>query len=287
MAPNSTIAIPRHPPKPTTRQSAAMPSANDNDDARWQLVLAHAPTSSFLYAVLSTHIFCLPSCPSRRPRRANVRYFDSAAAAKAAGFRACRRCRPYSAGVGAGGFPSQDQTARGAVAAACAYMPERAGDGDGRAVVRLLDVAGHVGLSGRYFRGLFKRVMGITPGFVHAVQDPGRHCGGAAESGSGGDAFVAGVAVDDGFDAQMNALGDFNLGDSMMMTMMDGFSFDACGLQLESFELGGADPFLWSGEFDLSGMGLPGPAMHSTMDVGWSQGPDESLDPALLTLRAI
>ncbi len=47
-------------------------------------------------AVLTTGIYCRPSCPSRLPLRMNVRFFGSAAAAVAAGFRACRRCRPDS-----------------------------------------------------------------------------------------------------------------------------------------------------------------------------------------------
>jgi AraC family transcriptional regulator, regulatory protein of adaptative response / DNA-3-methyladenine glycosylase II len=45
-------------------------------------------------AVLTTGIYCRPSCPSRTPLAANVRFYPSAAAAVAAGFRACKRCRP-------------------------------------------------------------------------------------------------------------------------------------------------------------------------------------------------
>lgn len=48
----------------------------------------------FYTAVTSTGIYCRPSCPARIPQRRNVRFFRSAAAAQAAGFRACRRCRP-------------------------------------------------------------------------------------------------------------------------------------------------------------------------------------------------
>jgi AraC family transcriptional regulator, regulatory protein of adaptative response / DNA-3-methyladenine glycosylase II len=44
--------------------------------------------------VLSTGIYCRPSCPARTPRPENCRYYAAAAAAVAAGFRACRRCRP-------------------------------------------------------------------------------------------------------------------------------------------------------------------------------------------------
>ncbi len=48
----------------------------------------------FFTAVTSTGIYCRPSCPSITPRRENVRFFRSAAAAHEAGFRACKRCRP-------------------------------------------------------------------------------------------------------------------------------------------------------------------------------------------------
>jgi AraC family transcriptional regulator of adaptative response / DNA-3-methyladenine glycosylase II len=44
--------------------------------------------------VKTTGIYCRPSCPARTPKRENVRFFASAAAAQSAGFRACKRCRP-------------------------------------------------------------------------------------------------------------------------------------------------------------------------------------------------
>ena len=48
----------------------------------------------FYVAVTSTGIYCRPSCPAATPRRANVRFYPTAAAAQYAGFRACKRCRP-------------------------------------------------------------------------------------------------------------------------------------------------------------------------------------------------
>jgi AraC family transcriptional regulator, regulatory protein of adaptative response / DNA-3-methyladenine glycosylase II len=48
----------------------------------------------FVTAVTSTGIYCRPSCPAVTPRRRNVRFLPSAAAAQRAGFRACKRCRP-------------------------------------------------------------------------------------------------------------------------------------------------------------------------------------------------
>src|SRR5918911_1227955 len=51
----------------------------------------------FYTAVRSTGIYCRPSCPAITPKRANVTFFPSSAAAQRAGFRACRRCRPDAA----------------------------------------------------------------------------------------------------------------------------------------------------------------------------------------------
>jgi AraC family transcriptional regulator, regulatory protein of adaptative response / DNA-3-methyladenine glycosylase II len=51
----------------------------------------------FFTAVTSTGIYCRPSCPAMTPKRANVRFYPSAAAAQQAGFRACMRCRPDAA----------------------------------------------------------------------------------------------------------------------------------------------------------------------------------------------
>jgi AraC family transcriptional regulator of adaptative response / DNA-3-methyladenine glycosylase II len=51
----------------------------------------------FITAVTSTGIYCRPSCPAMTPRRENVRFYPSAAAAQQAGFRACKRCRPDAA----------------------------------------------------------------------------------------------------------------------------------------------------------------------------------------------
>ncbi|NYI86573.1 AlkA N-terminal domain-containing protein [Saccharopolyspora hordei] len=48
----------------------------------------------FVHAVRSTGIYCRPSCPARTPKRTNSEFFPTAAAAQAAGYRACRRCLP-------------------------------------------------------------------------------------------------------------------------------------------------------------------------------------------------
>jgi AraC family transcriptional regulator of adaptative response/methylated-DNA-[protein]-cysteine methyltransferase len=68
-------------------------------ERRWRIVLARDRRydGAFVYAVQSTGIYCRPSCPSRRPRRAQVAFFPVPEAAEQAGFRACRRCRPTEA----------------------------------------------------------------------------------------------------------------------------------------------------------------------------------------------
>ncbi|KAB8168012.1 helix-turn-helix domain-containing protein [Streptomyces sp. 3MP-14] len=67
-----------------------------DDDSRYQAVRSRDERFDgvFFTAVLTTGIYCRPSCPATTPKRANVRFLPSAAAAQSAGFRACRRCRP-------------------------------------------------------------------------------------------------------------------------------------------------------------------------------------------------
>jgi AraC family transcriptional regulator, regulatory protein of adaptative response / methylated-DNA-[protein]-cysteine methyltransferase len=66
-------------------------------ETAWRQVLIRDAAASFYYAVTTTGVFCRPNCTSRRPLRDNVRFFDSAEAAQAAGFRACKRCNPTAA----------------------------------------------------------------------------------------------------------------------------------------------------------------------------------------------
>ncbi|HET9171718.1 MAG TPA: AlkA N-terminal domain-containing protein [Actinospica sp.] len=71
-------------------------SGIQSDEHRYEAVRGRDPRFDgvFFIAVLTTGIYCRPSCPATTPKRENVRFFPSAAAAQAAGFRACRRCRP-------------------------------------------------------------------------------------------------------------------------------------------------------------------------------------------------
>jgi AraC family transcriptional regulator of adaptative response / DNA-3-methyladenine glycosylase II len=67
---------------------------------------------AFFTAVITTGIYCRPSCPAITPKRENVRFFTTAAAAQDAGFRACKRCRPDAAPGSPEWLRRQDTVAR-------------------------------------------------------------------------------------------------------------------------------------------------------------------------------
>ena len=66
-------------------------------EAAWRQLLSRDSTARFFYAVTTTGVFCRPDCASRRPLKANLRFFRSVDEAQAAGFRPCKRCRPATA----------------------------------------------------------------------------------------------------------------------------------------------------------------------------------------------
>jgi AraC family transcriptional regulator of adaptative response/methylated-DNA-[protein]-cysteine methyltransferase len=115
-------------------------------EAAWKQLLARDPAAVFFYAVRTTGVFCRPSCKSRRPLRANVRFFRSADAAQAAGFRACKRCKP---GAPAPGRPLD------MVRAHIEANLDRA--------VPLAELGRVAGLSPFTVQRLFKRELGVSP----------------------------------------------------------------------------------------------------------------------------
>src|SRR5277367_6428656 len=88
-------------------------SVDFNSDRVWQAIEACDPRFDgwVFCGVKTTGIYCRPSCPARTPKRENVTFFVSAAAAQAAGFRACKRCRPDATP----GSPEWDLRADGVV----------------------------------------------------------------------------------------------------------------------------------------------------------------------------
>jgi AraC family transcriptional regulator of adaptative response/methylated-DNA-[protein]-cysteine methyltransferase len=122
------------------------------DEVRWQAVLAREITANegFVYAVSSTGIYCRPGCPSRRPRRDNVRFFPAPDAAEKAGFRPCRRCRPERPG---GSSPQIQMIRR-----VCRAIEERPDE-----TPTLAALGDELGASPFHLERTFKRVLGITP----------------------------------------------------------------------------------------------------------------------------
>jgi AraC family transcriptional regulator of adaptative response/methylated-DNA-[protein]-cysteine methyltransferase len=92
----SQSAAGRHaaPPPLASAHEPVAPSSPLDPVAAWRQLVARDRNAQFVYGVTTTAVFCRPGCASRRPRRENVRFFSSVAEAQAAGFRACKRCRP-------------------------------------------------------------------------------------------------------------------------------------------------------------------------------------------------
>ncbi|MHB1058804.1 MAG: AlkA N-terminal domain-containing protein [Rhodanobacter sp.] len=114
----------------------------------------------FFTAVSSTGIYCRPVCPAPSPKRENVRYYANAAAAEAAGFRPCLRCRPELA-------PGNDQWQRGDHVVARALKLIEAG---ALAEQSLDELAERVGIGARQLRRLFVERVGAPPISVHTTR---------------------------------------------------------------------------------------------------------------------
>jgi AraC family transcriptional regulator of adaptative response/methylated-DNA-[protein]-cysteine methyltransferase len=121
-----------------------------NRDECWAALASRDRTAAgaFVYAVRSTGVYCRPGCASRLPRPENVAYYANPAAAEAAGFRPCKRCRPKEA-VGSRHVA--------AIGRACALI--RAQD----ALPSLAELADAAGISRFHFHRVFKEITGATP----------------------------------------------------------------------------------------------------------------------------
>jgi len=122
-----------------------------NQDRCWAAVIAHDATQDghFFYSVKTTGVYCRPGCASRQPRRENIAFYETIAAAEAAGFRACKRCRPNE------GSPADRHIA--AIGRACALI--RARD----ELPSLAELADAAGISRFHFHRVFKQITGATP----------------------------------------------------------------------------------------------------------------------------
>ncbi|PNS08679.1 bifunctional DNA-binding transcriptional regulator/O6-methylguanine-DNA methyltransferase Ada [Solilutibacter silvestris] len=120
-------------------------------DPRWLDVQAHNASADgrFWFGVATTGVFCRPGCGARTPRPENVRFFTSIDAAKSAGFRACKRCRPEGL--------SDAQANRVLVEAACQRIDAAERE------PTLAELSADADMSPFHFQRMFKAVLGISP----------------------------------------------------------------------------------------------------------------------------
>ncbi len=119
-----------------------------DSDRAWQAVLSRDRSfdGRFVTGVLTTGIYCRPSCAARHPRRENVRFFKGPDAAEAEGLRACLRCRPNEV--------ARDEKAVSRALDLLADAEEAPG---------LSELAEAVGYSPAHFQRVFKRAVGLSP----------------------------------------------------------------------------------------------------------------------------
>jgi AraC family transcriptional regulator of adaptative response/methylated-DNA-[protein]-cysteine methyltransferase len=155
------------------RESVLTPSPSAApDDVRYEAVRRRDPAfdGAFVYAVRTTGVYCRPTCASRLAKRGNVAFFSSGEAAAAAGFRACKRCRPDEASEGA--------RRSEAVARACNLI-ETAEE-----MPNLDDLARTAKLSRFHFHRVFKAATGLTPKAYAGARRAERMREGLASAGS-------------------------------------------------------------------------------------------------------
>jgi AraC family transcriptional regulator of adaptative response/methylated-DNA-[protein]-cysteine methyltransferase len=124
---------------------------NRTDDECWTAIAARdrSAEGDFVYSVETTGVYCRPGCPSRLPRRENVRFHVNAAAAERAGFRPCKRCRPDEKSLEARNTAIVTKVCR--LIETAEEMPD---------LDRLAEMAG---LSRFHFHRIFKAITGVTP----------------------------------------------------------------------------------------------------------------------------
>jgi AraC family transcriptional regulator of adaptative response/methylated-DNA-[protein]-cysteine methyltransferase len=133
----------RHAPQATPKTGRA--------DTYWRAVAARDPAfdGTFCYSVATTGVYCRPSCAARRPKRENVAFHDSWRTAEAAGYRACKRCKPSG--------PGRQEAESALIAASCRQIE------DAEEPPTLAALSAAAGLSPFHFHRVFKSVTGVTP----------------------------------------------------------------------------------------------------------------------------
>ncbi|KAF5849957.1 hypothetical protein GGP41_005381 [Bipolaris sorokiniana] len=203
--------------------------------SRYHALTTRDPLSSnaFIYAVKTTNIYCRPTCPARLARRANITFYSTWREAEAAGFRACKRCKPNVTVL--------DDKQEQAVKKACERIEEVVGKGEEEGgKLRLGELARGVGFTPRYFHRIFKERMGVTPrewvGRVAGEKKRRKEEGGCAvvqvgEQSWCGESFDFNDLIDFGADVDLRNLDDITIGPQDQSSMIDPeLSLDANGL---------------------------------------------------------
>ena len=153
------------------------------DTSRWAALLRRDATAdgAFVYGIRTTGIYCRPSCPSRRPRRAQVGFTPRRAEPDRAGLRACRRCRPDDA--------SRADRQAAAVIEACRTM----GRSDANVPVARLAAAAR--MSPSHFHRVFRKITGVTVKGYADAQRAARAAAGLREAA----ASVTGTLYEAGY----------------------------------------------------------------------------------------
>jgi AraC family transcriptional regulator of adaptative response/methylated-DNA-[protein]-cysteine methyltransferase len=125
---------------------------NTNPEHLWQACLNRdtACDGKFVLAVRTTHIYCKPSCPARKPKRENVEFFNTPEQAEIAGYRACKRCHPDKLTAPE---PNLELIQR-----VCRAIETRPDDPPS-----LTELAQQFHLSPYHLQRTFKRIVGVTP----------------------------------------------------------------------------------------------------------------------------
>ena len=131
----------------------------NESEIRWNAVESRdaAQDGEFVYGVMTTGVYCKPSCASRRPLRKNVRFYATPAEAEREGLRACKRCKPNVAAT----INSVDARIR----KACELIANNADQS-----LALKDIADAVGMSAFHFQRTFKASIGLTPKEFHEAE---------------------------------------------------------------------------------------------------------------------
>ena len=135
----------------------------DTENQRWDAMLSRSRAADrhFLYGVLTTRIFCRPSCASRRPSRRHAKFFafpGAIQAAEQAKFRPCKRCKPETLGTGHTGVLAISHVLRRVITEVFERRSET-----NKANLKLESLAKSAGLSTFHFHRSFKATTQVTP----------------------------------------------------------------------------------------------------------------------------